>query len=69
MTKLNIDMACLALKESEAEVLRLKTLLFQIYFEKGNEGNETSREETKGKKGKKKSTQRKSSPASKEAFA
>ena len=37
--KLNIDMACLALKESEAEVQRLKTLLFQIIPEKRKERN------------------------------
>jgi hypothetical protein len=44
MTKLNRDMVCLALKESEAEVKRLKTLLFQIIPEKEKKENGEKKE-------------------------
>ena len=39
MDKLNIDMAYLALRESEAEVKRLKAILFQLIPEKEEKKN------------------------------
>jgi hypothetical protein len=47
MIKLSRDMACLALKESEAEVKRLKSILFQLTPKKEKERKGEKKEKEK----------------------
>lgn len=47
MIKLSRDMACLALRESEAEVKRLKSILFQLTPKKEKKENGEKKEKKK----------------------